>query len=151
MTEDRVADDEVLYRRVPHRPGHFLDENGRVRVTSQAFSDRRFRPSVDRAKLCGHDPSHTRAAPTDAVASLVARQVRGIDTVEQRNEKGEVILRHSIDVEPRPIRDDPVLPDNPAHAEIFAVPEFQNERTFRKLRESLALLAEWQIPPGGGD
>src|SRR5438128_11449008 len=100
MTEDRVADDEVLYRRVPHRPGHFVDENGHVRVTSQAFSDRRFRPSVDRAKRCGHDPSHTQAAPTDAVVSLVAWQVRGIDTVEERNEKGAGILRHSIGLEP---------------------------------------------------
>jgi hypothetical protein len=90
-------------------------------------------------------------APTDAVVSLVAGQVRGIGTVQQRNERGEVILRHSIDVEPKPIQEDPVLPDNPAHAESFAVPEFQNERTFRKRREALATLAEWQIPPGGGD
>jgi hypothetical protein len=149
MADERVDDDEVLYRRVPHRPNHFRHENGRIRVTSQAFSDRRFRPSVDRATLCGNDPTSTQTDPTDAVASLITFQVRGIDTVEQRDERGEVVIRHAIDVEPNPIRNDPVLPDNPAHAEIYAIPEMRNERTFRRLREALAMLAEWQIPPHG--
>jgi hypothetical protein len=40
-----------------------------------------------------------------------------------------------------PIKDDPVIPDNPAHALIVAAPEFASESMFRKLRAALSILA----------
>ncbi len=142
MLVDRVADDEVLYRRVPALREYFKVEGETTRISSQAFSDRQFRPSVDRAALLNDDPSRTQQDPTDAVVRLVAGEVRAIASVEQRNEKGETTLRHVIDVEPVP------LPQNPAHAEIFAIPDFASKGVFRKLQESLARLAPWEIPPG---
>jgi hypothetical protein len=72
---------------------------------------------------------------------VIANEVRGISTVAQRNEKGEIVLRHVIDIEPVP------LAGNPAHAEIYAIPEFASKGVFRKLQESLARLASWVIPP----
>ena len=78
---------------------------------------------------------------TDSIVSLVTVDIRNIKTVEQRNEKGKVVRQHMIDVEPKPER------DNPAHAEIFAVPEFSSESAFRRLKERLAQLAVWEIGP----
>ncbi len=52
-----VTDDETLYRRVPCIEGlYVIQADGSVKVSSAAFSDRSFRPSVDRAELCHNDP-----------------------------------------------------------------------------------------------
>src|SRR5579872_6191853 len=135
MSDDHVADEELLYRRVRLLPGLFVEADGKVRPSSQAFNDRYRRPSVDRANLRGGDPTKSQIEESDSIVSLVAQDIRDIKTVEQRNEKGEVIHRYMIDVEPKP------EPDNPAHAEIFAVPEFSSEGAFRRLKERLAQLA----------
>lgn len=138
--EDLVLDNEVLYRRVPDQKGNYVPENGSYRVSSAAFGDRSMQPSVDRATLRENDPKKCRWHLTDFVASLVAHEVRNISTIPK-----------TIDVVPDPIENHPKFPDNPAHALITADPEFlPNEKTtFRKLRQALARLCKWEIPPLG--
>jgi hypothetical protein len=134
---DRVGDDETLYRSVA--PALWKQKNGgEFYLSSQAFADRRRRPSVDRAKLCGHDPSYAQFRPSDYVCSLVAEDVRAIATVVKHDKKGVSQVRHNIDVEPVP------LSGNAAHAEIYAMPEISGGRLFERLLERLAYLACWE-------
>lgn len=122
--------------------------NGEVYLSSQAFADRNRRPSVDRAKLCGHDPSYTQFRLSDYVCSLVTGDVRAIATVVKHDKKGVPQVQHNIDVEPVP------LYDNAAHAEIYAVPEISGGRLFERLLERLAYLARWERgfePPEASD
>jgi hypothetical protein len=134
---DRVDDDEALYRSV-ERTLWKQKNNGEFYLSSQAFADRNRRPSVDCAKLCDHDPSYTQFRPSDYVCSLVAEDVRAIATVVKYDKKGVPQVWHNIDVEPAP------LPDNIAHAEIYAVPEISGGRLFERLLERLAYLARWE-------
>ena len=143
---DSVDDDEILYRRLP--PGfdlyHFTDD-GTIKIHSQAFASRDCRISVDRAKLCGNDPRYTLDKRGGGVVSLVARDIRNIADLARRDSNGNIIQQFKIDVEPVP------LPENFAHAEIYAIPGFENnkDKIFRKLREYLVQLAEkrWEIRP----
>ena len=112
--------------------------SGEFYLSSQAFADRNRRPSVDRARLCGHDPSHAQFRTSDYVCSLVAEGVRAIDNVVKYDKKGVPQVHHNIDVEPVP------LPDDAAHAEIYAVPEISGRRLFERLLERLAYLARWE-------
>ena len=57
----------------------------------------------------------------------------------QMDEKGDFI-RCSVNVEYKPILNDPTEADNDAHAEIYTSPAC-NKKGFRKLIEKLALLA----------
>src|SRR5260221_556064 len=109
MPNDQVSDDEQLYRCVRHQ--YIELEGDRLRLGSLAFTDPLFRPSVDRAKLRSHDSTLTQVDPTDGVVRLIARDIRAIGSVEQRNEKGNLLVQHAIDIDPVP------LPDNLAHAE----------------------------------
>lgn len=134
---DRVEDDEVLFRSV-ERLLWKQKNDGEYYLSSQAFADRNCRPSVDRAKLCDHDPSYTQFRPSDYVCSLIAEDVRNIDTVVKHDRKGTPCIQHNIDVEPVP------RSDNDAHAEIYAVPEISGGRLFQRLLERLAYLAKWE-------
>lgn len=134
---DHVHDDETLYRSVV--PSLWKQKSdGEFYLSSQAFADRNRRPSVDRARLCGHDPSYSQFRPSDYVCSLLAEDVRAISTVIRHDRKGVPQVRHNIDVEPVP------LSDNAAHAEIFTVPEISGGRLFERLLEKLAYLARWE-------
>lgn len=134
---DHIDDDEVLYRAV--KPELWKQKpDGEFYPSSQAFADRERRPSVDCGLLCGHDPGYAQFHPSDYVCSLTAEEVRAIDTVVKHDRKGVPRVRHNIDVEPVP------LPDDPAHAEIYAVPEISGGRLFERLLERLALLARWE-------
>ncbi len=134
---DHVEDDEALYRSVNPVLWKQRDDGG-FYLSSQAFADRNYRPSVDRAKLCGHDPSYTQFRPSDYICGLVAEDVRAISTVVKHDRKGVPQVRHNIDVEPVP------LSNNAAHAEIYAVPEISGGRLFARLLERLAYLARWE-------
>jgi hypothetical protein len=149
-SSDCVSDDEVLYRRLLYENNHYkiLDsEQHTVQISSQAFADRSYKISVDRAKLCNFDPVYTQKQEECAVVSLVTRDVRKIDTVIERDKKGRDIIKHSIDVIPDKME------ENQAHALIVPNPEYRNPNPrslFRKLLEALARLAndrEWEIPP----
>ena len=159
VTEDRVADDELLYRRVPRNTPQtqFYDRSdGRLRVLAQAFSERpipegeqfagQYRLSVDRAKLRGFNPELTRQGvpgrdpETFGVVSMPAGEVRAITGVAA--------------IIPDPIQDDPELPDNPAHAlicvEYSAASKTANRNKLREVIEELAAAANrrpWAIDP----
>lgn len=134
---DRVDDAEVLYRSV-ERTLWKKKNDGEFYLSSQAFADRNRRPSVDRAKLCDHDPGYTQFRSSEYVCSLVAKDVRAIATVVKHDKKGVPQIHHNIDVEPVPIS------GNNAHAEIYALPEISGGRLFERLLERLAYLARWE-------
>lgn len=144
---DHVEDDEILYRRVPSDKKYYkIDSNDPniIRVSSQTFTDKNQRPSVDRASLCNHEPKYSQQKLTDGVVSLVTKKVRQIDTIIQNDTKGKEEFKYKIDVLPRP------LDNNKAHAQIEPNPEYRNQKPFRKLLERLAYLANergWEIKP----
>ena len=140
---DRVSDEEVLYRCV--RREYIMVEDGRLRLGSLAFTDPRFRPSVDRAKLRNHDPQRTQVDSTDGVVSLIAADIRNISDISQRTDRGDIVQRYAIDVEPAP------LTENAAHAEVHGVPEFESRSAFKKLLLRLAEIARWELLPKSVD
>lgn len=151
MPRTFVNDNETLYRRVPYGKNlYVVQSDSSIRFSSQAFSDPRYRPSVDRAELCHHNPTHTQLKPSDGVISLVTHDVRSIEGIVQNDQNGNALQSFDVDVEHVPVVNDPVLPDNDAHAEIYTIPVCPNKNIFRKLSEKLALLAskrQWEIEP----
>ena len=138
-----VTDDELLYRRV-RSEDYRWQADGTPLVLSVAFADRRSRPSVNRASLCGHDPTVLVVAPTDGVVGILVADVRATDTVVQNDARGRPLHAYLVDIEPVP------LPDNPAHAEIFLHPDCDTVSVFRKLCTRLARLANarpWELIP----
>ncbi|MBD2518183.1 hypothetical protein H6G93_25035 [Nostoc sp. FACHB-973] len=147
--DDVITDDEVLYRCVFRGVDKYysIGEFG-AKVSSQAFADRGMAPSVDRAKLCNCNPKWTQKNPDDAVVSLITGDIRMIDNIVQRDDKGKEILAYKIDVCPR------ATDSNPSHAQIEPSPEYKNKAPFRKVIERLAFLANerldkqgWEIEP----
>lgn len=113
-----------------------------MHASALAFADRQRRPSVDRAHLRGFDPVKTKFNSTDAVVSITAQKVRAIRG-SRNDAKGNPIQEYVADVEPKPEA------DNPSHAEIYGRPEFDNDKLFRRIRESLAFEVTWEILPAG--
>jgi hypothetical protein len=125
-----------LYRLV--KRDNVVLADGEWRPTKNGFlggNERRI--SVDRAKKCGNDPSHTQK-DTDPVCRLVVGHVRGIYVGPRMNAKNKQIGTYEVRVDATP------LPCNAAHADIFAYPEKASNRPYRLLREGLAALAEWE-------
>lgn len=150
MSENPITDNEILYRRI--RDDMDLYDtlaDGTVLFNSQAFAERSWRPSVDRAKLCGNDPRHTLGSFSGGVTSILTFDVRSInDLVQYRNEIP--VENFEVDVEHVPIIHELNEPDNFAHAEIYTKPPCPNKRVFKRLCEKLALLAnarQWEIKP----
>src|SRR5882672_10202499 len=75
LASDRVDDSEDLYRRVRFGANHYTVDQGRARLTSQAFADRAARPSVDRALLRGNNPTRTQGDERNAVVRLETHAV----------------------------------------------------------------------------
>jgi hypothetical protein len=140
MFNDLIDNDEILYRRIPAcRNDYTIKNDESIEISRFAFLDREMKISVDRAKLCNNNPRYTLGNEVGVVVSLVAGQVRNIEDVTRNDSKGRVTKRFKIDIEPAP------LPSNPAHAQIFSVPEFvkaDNKTAFRQLTRLLASLAE---------
>src|SRR5216683_84497 len=146
---DFVDDDEMLYRRISSRqhavsPLYEYRDDGTIRIHSTAFSSRDFRISVDRAKLHDYNPQKAQEDESDGVVSLLTRDIRNIVGLA-RKVAGGCEVQFRIDVEPVP------LPENAAHAEIYAIPgfDYDSKTVFRKLRERLVQLAEerWALLP----
>ena len=139
---DPVDDSEELYRRVPSDQMYFKRElTGEIRVSRSAFSDRRQRPSVDRAQLCRHDPSWTQKGDESAgVVSLLTQNVRLIGDIISISSDGTSVF-HTVDVVAAP------EPDNIAHAEIITVPHLEKNNPFKRLQGKLAEIAKWEILP----
>ena len=144
--EDRVHNDEVLYRCVFHdNPKNYTLEGGMLRVKSSAFMDRSNQISVDRAKLCNNNPFHAQKNPQDGVVMLITREIRGIDDLEYQ---GKDPIHYDLDVVPDP----DLETNNMAHALIIANPDIKNDKVFRRLRRKLELIANkhgWLIRPQG--
>jgi hypothetical protein len=147
LEADYVDDDEVLYRSV--RLGDMKKVGDALVPSSQAFTDRQWHPSVDRAKLRNNDPKQSQIGETDVVVSVVASTVRGIQTLRRLDENRCEVGIYVIDVRPDPILpgNPEQLPPNPAHALIYAQPEFASKSLFRRLCERLAELARIELLP----
>lgn len=148
MTDDVVQDAEILYRRISAgRDLYTLREDGSIEIRSSAFCDREFRISVDRAMLCGYNPRYTLLGKNGGVISLLARDVRNTEGLTRNDQHGRAIQQFAIEIDPVP------LENNPAHAEIYAIPPFtraDRKAAFRRLCQRLAYLAEaraWEIWP----
>lgn len=148
MSDDFVHNDEILYRRIPAgRKLYTRKTDGTIEISSQAFADREYRVSVDRAKLCNNNPAYTLGKEPGGVVSLLTADVRNVDGLTRNDHKGKAIQEFKIDVGPVP------LPENLAHAEIFAIPQFTNadeKGAFHRLCRRLSRLAEerqWEILP----
>lgn len=149
MLENSIGDDELLYRCVVPGGGRVEWSDGEVKASTQAFFDRSYRISVDRAHLCGNNPAHTQVEPGDHVCRLRAGDVRRINTVQSFEPDGKTVARnYDVRVEPDPVAEDHARNQkaNPAHAVIFAHPhpEVGLKSVFRRLREALAQLAVWE-------
>jgi hypothetical protein len=144
-----VEDAECLYRSVPLK--HFpIQLSGERRISSQAFTDREKKISVDRACLCDNDPEYSKKSLEDGVAFLFAWEIRAIKDLYRLDAKQNQVQQQNVDVQPDPILKQNNVPDNPAHALIIAHPDFENKRVFQRLIERLARLAEqngWLIAP----
>ncbi|MGI8554546.1 MAG: hypothetical protein ACR2PL_27710, partial [Dehalococcoidia bacterium] len=102
LSEDRVADEELLYHRV--REQYFgRDAENKPFVSTNAFNDKQKKPSVDRANLTGFDPQRTRWEVSDAVVSLLTGEVRAITSIIERTATGAPVAPYVIDVKPDPI------------------------------------------------
>lgn len=140
MPDDFVYNDEILYRRISaHRKLYKIKNDGTIEISSEAFSDRQLRVSVDRAKLCNNNPRYTLGSEPGIVVGILTSDVRNMDGLSRNDQKGNPLVQFKIDVEPVP------LLENPAHAEIFAIPAFSNadrRGAFHRLCRRLVRLAE---------
>ena len=148
MLTDDVADNEYLYRSV--RPADLRTAGGSsFTITSQAFSDRGLRASVDRAFLVGYDPDRSRLSPEQAIVVLTAFDARAQGPIEYFSPRPVGYIgvwppkRFTVGVSSDP------LPINPAHAVIHLLP-FENEDAspFRKLKERLAGIVNAKLEAG---
>ncbi len=154
---DRVDDGETIYRSVA--PGQIAWSDGEPHVSSSAFLDPYFKPSVDRAPLCVNGPDQTQRSPADGVCQLVARRVRAISPakVGDRDALGHVLQERTVDVVPDavPENDERGRPSNPAHALIVTTPQISKKTSaWSRVREALAFVAgetPWAIVPTRGD
>lgn len=129
-TVDPVDDGEWLYRRVD--PAKVDWRGGRCRPGSQAFGPIENGMSVDRAKLCGHDPAHVKEKAIDYVCSATAGAVRTIKT-ERFTGKGKSTGKfHDTDVKATPQK------HNLAHADVHEVQKFPHPNMYKRLKASLS-------------
>lgn len=135
---DVVRDDELLYRAVQHGKGRVENINGKLRPTKDCFLDPSYKVSVDRAAKCGHNPAYTQRHSSDYICCLRAAQVRAIQTVVRQNIDGSQSQPYLVDVRPD------AIPENPAHALIFADPQIESDKVFRRMKAALVLLAAWE-------
>ncbi len=139
-----IGDNEIIHRCVFYGRNCYKIIENAAKITSQAFTDRSQKPSVDRAILCDFNPQYTQKTPRDGVVSLVVQEVRLIDFIIQNDPKGNLEFLYKIDVIYCP------LDNNIAHAQIEPNPEYRNDKPFRKLLERLVYLASqrgWEIEP----
>jgi hypothetical protein len=114
-------------------------ETGEWRPTKDAFlGGPEFRISVDRAKLRDNDPTPMLQDETDSICRLIVEQVRGIDVGSKMTPTGDEIHPYTVRVDATPTS------WNIAHADIYAHPERATKKAYRRLRDALSVLAEWE-------
>lgn len=145
MTVTPVQSEEIVFRSVKDLETHFFHDvsTGTLRITSSAFNDPNLTPSVDRSKLLQGGPEVSRRAESDGVVSLLTADVRLVE-VATNDADGNPVQRHAADVVHDPVE------DNYAHAIIAAHPSLSAKTAFKRLKESLCILAQksgWAYPP----
>ena len=106
MPDDFVRNDEILYRRISARRKLYkIRLDGTIEISSEAFSDRQLRVSVDRAKLCDNNPRYTLGNEPGIVVGLLTSDVRNVDDLTRNDPKGNPLFQFKIDVEPVPLSD----------------------------------------------
>ena len=138
-TPQSVADDEVLYRAIRSDANLVTyDDNGNLRISSNAFNDALRRPSVDRACLCTDGPTECqmRFAPGSGVLSLLTADVREISATH-----GVTGIVYCADVEAVPFS------YNTTHAEIYGKPSFDTDKVFVRIKHALARIAQLELAP----
>lgn len=146
--QDRVSDDEELYRSVRETVAGQLCyriQGGQVVFSQAAFNDRSMRPSIDRAKLRDFDPHRSRLSREDGIVALRADAIRRLGPITQFDNRQRPLTQHAVDV----------IPDwiigNCAHALVTTHPPVTGPSAFRRLKEGLAWLANeagWRVEPG---
>ena len=150
MLATHVGDKERVYRCVFHSCNdgvqlYTLLPEG-IKISSQAFRDSGKCPSVDREDLCDANPHHTQKSTEDGVVCILCERIRQIDDVVQNDKKGKPEFVYRIDVVHRPEL------CNIAHSQIESAPVYRNNKSFRRLMESLAYIVNsdsdaWLIMP----
>jgi hypothetical protein len=136
--QTEVADVEVLYRLVKRAYKELRDGGWKPSVS--AFLDPNHRISVYRAALCGNDPSSLPANEPGYVCRLITEQVRGIVITRDDPESGN-LEAYKVCVKATPQHHE-------AHADIYidrsAPTNNAKKKIFRRLKEELAEIAEWE-------
>lgn len=109
--------------------------NGKYTISSAAFNDRTFKPSIDLSRLCNNSPRHELEIQR-GILKLVYSEIMTCSELTAGND-----VKYSVNVHHRPEE------TNFSHCQIESSPEFANRNHFRKLRESLARIADWHIKP----
>lgn len=142
---EEIRKEEVFFRRVLSRQGYVSDHDG-VRISSMAFADRKFEPSIDRLKIIERlalgGAEFTQQSPENGVLRLTAGDIRGVEFSHSPPKSPET--QYTANVHPDPIKD---APKNLAHCVVRARPAPNKKTIFKKLAERLARLAEWEILP----
>lgn len=138
-----VRDDESLYRSIPDTQECHSIRDGQLYLSSSAFNDRGQRPSVDRCCMQISGPDASRVTPECGVVTLAAAEVRTI-AIQGFDQNKNPTSRHAVDVQHVP------LPENAAHAEVYANPDVATS-AFKRLKERLCAIAlknGWAALPG---
>jgi hypothetical protein len=143
-----IEDAAALYRRAPKT---CIVRQGDVeRISSTAFNDRGFQPSVDLARL-RNSPEETKEEPTDGVLEFHAFEIRAIRDIKV-DAAAKPPTFYVVDVQHRPVAANEAMGivANPAHSQIEAAPHPNADTRFKKVKEALALIANrrgWLIAP----
>jgi hypothetical protein len=136
MLPTKIENDELLYRALRANSDEFSDAGGALRISSSAFNDRDYKPSVDRSTI-RVNPEDAKKSSTDRIVQVLTSDVRAVAGIKITGDKNET-RTHVVDAIHRPILDEPM---NIAHSQIECDPAFANKSRFLKLKEALARLA----------
>jgi len=146
-----LEDEEIVYRRIRVEWAR-VNDDGRWVLTSQAFNDQGWKPSVDR-KILRAAPADSQMEPTDGIAQLLTAEVRATTGLIHNPEKplaDQVTYKLDVIARPIPPNNPEGLAENLSHAQIESDPTVASRSRFDRVKEALSRLAmnrDWVIPP----
>ncbi len=151
ISDNSLSENESVYRRIPDDRNWVKPQpDGTFKISGQAFWERSQRISVDRVLLCQNGPWHMLDSyPGPAgVVSITVEEIHTINDLTHKDKLSGLTQTFEVGVEAIPIINEPGIPDNPAHAEIYTKPKCPR-KVFEVCMERLALLAnnKWVIEP----
>lgn len=150
MTPTRVENDEALYRAILAGSDEYVSTDGKLQFTVLAFSDREFKPSVDRSSICTV-PGNARKSATDGVTRLIAHQVRAISNIRVEPSSKTSTAVYAVDAIHNPILESDTEIENLAHCRIECSPAVKANHFNKRVREALANIASghgFVVEPG---